>query len=383
LQATVQSTGESLALQIGNAILPLENAGSLAPGQRVVIEVLQNHAGALRLRITPQPDAVSPQPNAAPQPPAALTAAIVSALEQLAARDQTEIAPRLLPPGIPASPTAVRQLFSLFLGRENLGRALDAVMTLTRQAAAAGVMPQQTADEFAALLARYMASENEGLRAALRKLGENAAKPLEARLASILSKNAAPANPPPPPDDLRAVLLALRGNDKLAAFARTTTRGETLLRAIDSALDQLSGGHLQNLRASEMPYLFFEIPFAPENPIRRGYVHLFGEKRDGRNVFRAHNATVVLDLSTARLGDLWVTMGTAGLPGTPSTLLCCFKATTEELVRAINENADELSARLADAGYAASRVYATLWDGNRLRETADLLRASAGLNVRA
>lgn len=128
----------------------------------------------------------------------------------------------------------------------------------------------------------------------------------------------------------------------------------------------------------DQSYLFLDLPFASGMPIREGRVHFFAEGRARDRGFDAKNATVALDLVTSRLGALWIVIRIF-----EGHCACRFCATSEAAVETLQSTAHELAQALDNAGYPNAAVQATLWDGDRLRETANLMRRFSGIDVTA
>ncbi len=368
LSSRVLAQGDGLALQIAGARVPVAADSGLSPGQRVQVEVQQTAHG-LALRVTPQ--AATPVPSSTTGT-AGLAAPLLAALAQLGATDAESMtaAQAVLPNQPPLPADAMRQLLSLFLARQDLGSALDNLARMAQQLAAAGFLEPGKAAGLTSLLAQLPGIDAERLRAWARRWSEQAARPIEARLA--LSDDTAPLS-----NDLRAQILALRDDPELAERLRAAGQFEEFSSRLSAVLDRLTGSHLQNLRGTELPYVFFEVPFPEQSPIRRALVHLLGGQGRGEP-FDAENASLVLDLSTTHLGDLWVT-----LRAVRGHCQCTFRAGSEETVSRINEAAQTLSAALGEAGYARAEVRAVLWQGNRLEAISDLFAGLGGLDVGA
>jgi hypothetical protein len=94
--------------------------------------------------------------------------------------------------------------------------------------------------------------------------------------------------------------------------------------------------------------------------------------------FDAANATVVIDLSTSALGELWITL--SAVHGVCS---CWIRARDVDAMTALQEMQGELADRLSRAGYPNASVQTALWDGDRVRELATMMRRFKGLNIEA
>jgi hypothetical protein len=86
---------------------------------------------------------------------------------------------------------------------------------------------------------------------------------------------------------------------------------------------------------------------------------------------------VALDLSTPRLGEVWVSLHALG-----GLCRCRFRATRKETLRLIQAGASDLERGLRDAGYQGAKVEAERWDGDRLSQLAGWMRPLLGIDLR-
>ena len=142
--------------------------------------------------------------------------------------------------------------------------------------------------------------------------------------------------------------------------------------------ERLTGGQLQNLRGLEQSYVFLELPFQTGAPLRHGQVHLFSDGHGKRRNIDANNATVALDLSMTKLGDLWITLRVVN-----GQCACKFRATSQPVADAIEAASGDLVQALGAAGYPRAMVQVALWDGDRLKRVTLLMRRFSGLDVQA
>jgi hypothetical protein len=201
---------------------------------------------------------------------------------------------------------------------------------------------------------------------------------LEAQIARAVSTGSLESLAQAARTDLIATLSELRSNEGLTAYLQGKNQLDLFQSAADRLVDRISSGQLQNLHRLDQPYVFVEIPFPADAPVRGARVHFFHEGRGDRQAFEGRKASVTLDLSTTKLGDLWITLQLA-----EGHCSCRFGATSEETVDAIEGAQEDLVRALEESGYERATVHVALWDGNRLRETAHLMRRFAGIDVRA
>jgi hypothetical protein len=250
--------------------------------------------------------------------------------------------------------------------------------------AAQAAMPQDgslisqgvDADGLARIIRQIVNSLDPATVGVVRSAAERTAQPIEARLAAALASGRLEAVVAEIVQDVRTGIERLRQDDGFAGFLRQTGQQTGFEQAAQRVLDRQTGGQLQNLRGQEAPYLFFEVPFPPTAPIRNAQVHVLGEGRGRKQRFDPQNTAVAIDLTTTRLGDLWISLAIH-----QGVCRCSIRARTPEIVRAIEAHVSELTERLGVAGYRAAQVSASLWDGDRISEAVGLFAQFAGVSV--
>jgi hypothetical protein len=266
----------------------------------------------------------------------------------------------------------------LFSDSSGLGESFDALRSILERAVSEPSLVGPTRQLVQRLLDLLGGAESE-LSTLLRELAEEARRSPENRLAkSLYSKESEELARLK--DSLGSQIARLLKEANLMEYMERTGQRGVLEQAVRAILQRLSGRDLQNLRGVDYPYLFFEVPFGKDAPIRRALIHFFGEaEEDGDGTgSRFKDATVALDVSTAKLGDVWVTLHVHG----PSCA-CKFRAEREETLALVREFADELVNTLQEAGYEHASVAATSWHGSRVAETAASMRRFAGLDALA
>ena len=371
LQTVVQGSGQSLFIQMGALRVPLDASAPFSTGQAVLVRLLEGGEG-LQLRITPQG---APQgENAAPAPSA--LGELVGRLAQLLGNPQaTGNALRLIPPQLPQTAGAVEAFLRIFFGGRSPGSDLEQVGASLAAARAEGVALGTVTEALLTLLGELGVLEGSALKQRLERMQGDRA--FEARLAALLKAGGAGKLPGALLDTLRAQLAALRNETALLAYLKRHGRLRGFKEAVGRIGERLANGQLQNLRGLEQPYLYLDVPLLPQSGIHRARLHFFPEGGRGTKADKAA-VTVVLDLSTTRLGDLWVNMRAMA-----GTCECRFRADSAEAVAAIKEMAGELTAQIEGAGYTQVHIDATLWEGDAIAETVALMRRFAGLNLNA
>ncbi|MBI4558886.1 MAG: hypothetical protein HY706_14985 [Candidatus Hydrogenedentes bacterium] len=371
LQGVVREFPQGLFVVVKHARIPLEPGAPLVSGQRVLVELMQTADGP-RLR-------VAAEPRAAPslREPSVVTQVLNRILDSLSGTASSSTLQAVLPPNLPSNESAVRELLSLFATRNNSGDDLRQVAALLQRAAAAGAIPREVAESVAILLAGSGMDRPERIEEFVRRWAPQSRRSGEALVAKMEARTS--ANPAVPlAESPRQLLLALSEHPALSRYLDETGQRATFERGLDLVLDRLSATDLQNLRALGVQYAFVELPFPAEGPLQRVQVHFLGGGRHGRNRFDAENAAVVLDISTTRLGDLWIALNVVR-----GRCACIIRAVEAAATSAIEANSEELIAALRDAGYSAATVEVLPWNGDRLEQLALVLGPLSGLSVSA
>ncbi|MCH7908456.1 MAG: flagellar hook-length control protein FliK, partial [Candidatus Hydrogenedentes bacterium] len=179
-------------------------------------------------------------------------------------------------------------------------------------------------------------------------------------------------------ESLYVQLTQLRANQKLSAFLKGTGRLGAFETAVDGLLEQLRGGDVQRMSASEIPYQLIELPLHPQSGFERAQVHFFGEENNTKQGGSPGTSLVVFDLSLSRLGDMWITLRT-----TENMCTCRIETVDPNAAAMIEEHSEELANALAEAGYPGAVVESAAWEGDRLAAVADLFRGVSGLDISA
>ena len=367
--STVQGNSQGLWVSVGGSRVPLDSASGLLPGQNVTVSVATNGSG-IQLQVQPAPTGATAAAAELPQ-------AFAEAIRTFGATNLAEAA-KLAPASLAQKPAALQNLLSLFTGPSSTGKDLEMLAGLVAQAVESGALPSALAGEFTWLVGQLVAKDADNLEQVLRRLGRNAGKSLEARLAAALRSGNVGDLADAIQGDLRGQLSRLLQDARLTEFLRGHGQLDAFRNAANDVMQRLDNQDLQNLRALDAPYVFVEVPFPADSPFNHARLHIWGREGDARRRFDRDNAEAVLDLSTTALGDLWIGVSIAS-----GHCACHFRATSAESVEAIRASGDELVTALRDAGYRDALVRVAPWDGDRLRETADLMRRMAGVDLKA
>jgi hypothetical protein len=278
---------------------------------------------------------------------------------------------------LPRSDAAIREFLAPFSSAALLGDEWPALAGLVARAVAAGALPRRLAGLLAEPWRGLDAQNPAQLEAGLAGAADDA-MPIEARIAAALASGDPEALEELVKQDARALIESLRSDEPFQSFLRGSGQAKGFEALANRILTRLGEAGVQNLRSLDQSYVFLQMPAAMDGTFQRGQIHIMSGGKGGGREMDARSATIALDLSTVRLGDLWITLSLYG-----DRCSCCIRARSAEVVTAIEAAAGELEASLRQAGYARSAVQAVLWDGDRVRAFADLMRPYAGLDVEA
>lgn len=378
LQGLVQSVGPQTLIRFGGLVIPVERVEALEPGQQVSAEVVRGEGG-LQLRITP---------GAVHSPPLATETAasllrdlpgiIVNALQSLGKLDLAEQAAGIVPRAVAGNTSAVRLVLSLLLGPAESGGDAFRAARIVRQAIDQGVVSERDLHDLLSLLRGMAADDVDDTASLMRHAASVSQRPVAARMAEAVSRGDVHQLLASLADDVPTALTRLSLDDAFAEFLRQSGQSNEFHQVIRNLVDRFAATQLINARGTDVPYLFLAMPVAVDSPLRFAHIHVMGEGGGKSQRFDAKNVTVVFDISTTSLGELWITMTAAH-----GACSCWIRASDLDAVALIQSHADELAGRLSRAGYAAVDVRATLWDGDRVRELAAMMRRFKGIDVEA
>jgi hypothetical protein len=375
LQGTISGVPGSLELRLAGLRATLDSSVPLSAGQIVSVTVEAAENG-IRLLVTPITAAAEPLPSFAGDFVPDVLAKVLDLLG--ASAGLREMAAEILPGNLPATESEITALLRLLTTQGTVAEDLQQIAAWVSQASDAGALVPELAAQLAILARQLLPSGADDVERLVREWATQSSRTLEARLIQALETGTLGALPEALGRELRAVLLRLQGDETFRQWIAQHGHLGSFDAALGRILERTLAGSMQNLRAFEAPYLFFDLPFPADAPVTRAQVHVFGEGGRGRHGFDRKNASITLDLSTARLGDLWISLTITG-----GVCTCVIRAAREATVAAITAATSELGEALAEAGYPDASVQVTHWNGNRLEETVHLMRRFSGLDVRA
>lgn len=366
IHGNIVESGGALYVSAAGVKVPLPPEAALQPGQQVIIESAGPGQGVV-VRVLAQS---TPAPSSG-TPVSGLWTAVLAALRAVNAPD---FPVDILPAAVLSSGTAVQAAVAALSDAGGMGADLQRLAQAVQEAVAARALPASAADGLLSLLGGSDVRQlHETIERLVRGLAERSA---EARLAGAAATGL-PEGLEKLDAGLRTQLLRLLAEPDFQKFLGQTGQRHAVEEAVGRLMNRITGLQLQNLHGLQGPYAFIEVPFPPDAGVRRAAIHfLSGRDRGKRGAAAA--ASVALDLSTTRLGDLWIM-----LLASEGACSCRFLAKTPEARDALSAAADDLEKSLRAAGYRDVRIETRLWEDNRFSEAAAFVRRIKGIDVQA
>ncbi|MBX7256393.1 MAG: hypothetical protein K1Y02_08530 [Candidatus Hydrogenedentes bacterium] len=371
LNGVIQQTPQGPVFQAGQTTIPLASVPDNLVGTALSARFVETGQGSRLLVWQTEASATS-----APTTGRSLPEVLGRIFQVFGQSGLAERAASLIPRALPPGEAAIRLVASLFLERGVGAELVERLVTLVKQGAASGVVSDDLQKRLLSLLTRTAGSESKELLAALRIAAQTSSRSPEAALARAFAQSEGLSATLA--DDLRSAIHQLRTSEPFRAFLEKTGQMQEFNTTSSSLIERITANQLQNLRGLETSYLYFEPAFVPGSGLSSAHIHAFGDG-SGKQSFPSENSTVVLDLSTTRLGDLWITL--SAVQGACS---CVFR-TREPLVAVlIDEHAPELEKLLSDtANFTYTQVRAVVWNNDRLSAAIDLFRPLEGIDTEA
>ena len=354
----------ALFVSVSGLRVPVPKSSGLKPGDSVVL-TLAREGGELRLLLK---QAHSKPPPVQGQSRIPLERAGVRATAQQPGTPPSGItslpnapAPpafvaNALPAGLTVASPITRLLATLFSGSGRLSELIGALRTSSNRAGATtGHQPAVAPNEGAAVSAE-----------SIRKWVHIQRSSPEAKIAASLTSDA-------PLEGDEVVELARLRRALVGRAAGSAEPGRA-----ENAFERVSASRLWNLHGLDQPYLFAELPVAPDTFWRRAQLHVFGEGDDPKNRFNGPLA-VVLDMDTDALGPIWVSIRTDGR----GACSCVLRAAEPDTVDVFAAASPDLEAALQRSGYAAADVRVEPWREDRLDTLESMTARLSGLDMEA
>jgi len=282
----------------------------------------------------------------------------------------------LAPPVLLPQPVLLSQLLSLWRPADGMKQDMAVVAGLVREGVQQGVLPESLAQAASQVFAPVSAQVPPVLAEAMNMMGR--ALPWEARLALLLSGGRAAGAELAAAfqDDGRTLQQLIRNHPDFLAFLRERGQEKTFFKAADGLQERLTAGQLQNVRSHEAPYLFLNLPLPQEEGFERAMIHFFDEGRHENRRFHKEGAMIALDLSLSAVGQVWITLHF-------SEQLCKCRILVEdrESLALFQSQAEDLARQLERSQELKPQISVEQWDGDHVRETANLMARFQGLDV--
>ena len=273
-----------------------------------------------------------------------------------------------MPAHLPASSETVSGVISRLTAAEGAGPALGRVVSMLAAAAQNGVVPASP-QAVAAVVAWLVGPSPTPGRWKERLRATDSAPPESILLRLLLGEDAGELTA-----ELQAtpeqVLAELAADEGLRASADQLGRGEEWEAALSELMARNDGDRLVALHGLASPYRFVDLPVEGSAGWRRAQVHLLAGPGGA--------GTVVVDIHTPNLGDVWMSLSIVGDSGRLKV-----QSTTDDGRAAFERARPTLIESLAQGGFGDIQVDVEPWDGDRLAAAAALFGAYRSVEVDA
>ncbi len=365
--ATVHIAAQSTYLMIAGKRLQLPE-NSFESGQLVRVSVQQDKDGTVRLLMTalspsrPSPQNLSPTSalNLAPAETVLRETATLLGLTQYLARIES-----VLPQALPNKNEYLQHWMQVLYGTESPGVQLQQLHTWLQQASLAGVLSPQD-QNLIALLGHLLHPFGSDFAALLRRMYQDQRS--EARIARHIHSLDATSSMNTPGlqtkeifESIHFQLAQLKAQKSLLQYLGSLGQRNNFLSVLDQVLQRLEAVRYQNLHGLDHPYAFWEIPLDEQSGFTRCQIHFFGDEKNPNNASKTPAVSIVLDIETEHLGQLWIQLQIHDL--TCSCLLQSDKAETRALLKSESKALED---GLRQAGLQVESCEVRAWTGDRM-----------------
>lgn len=354
-----------VALALHQFRLPLPPGTHIPAGTVVEVRIVE-HGGAKQLQLRPQTPSEEAAPAQLPRPGSAALSVLSDVLAALPSSVNREQAAAILPRLDALPRETLRALLQLLVGHERLGAAAARLAEAASVAVASGRLPAAVSKQISTVAGRMLAENAAEFERAIRDARDIlAGRPPVTHAADRLHDKS-----------LVGDLIALR--EQMQAHPRAaSTQTDAVIRAIDTLLERLDNGRMQNVRGFEAPYQFLEIPLSAQTGFDRAQIHFFGDE-SSNSPREAKSHSIVLDLELSQLGPIWIALHATG-----QSCACVLRVESESAREALSEASPALQQALRAAGYDGATVRTEPWDGDRVSALAAMSARFAGFEATA
>ena len=364
-----------LSIQIGGQKIPLPGTTTLVPGQTVEVQLQTQGSGDRTITIRPLPTSELTQASQS-KPSNPLIPLIKEVLPHVLPGSalSPEKLQTLIPSGIPVQDFTVRILLTLFHNQEPIGSIGAVILQLLSKAEEDGAIDSGKLATIRRSLPQVTLKSIDDWTQLIKQAMQNVSRSPERLLSQMMTQKGATNLPQEIlASDIRG-LLKLPG---LRSYLETTGEWQSFVQNAHSLLELLDGVQLANFRGMNYPYFFMELPVPPNSFFQRAQIHVMNHSKNDSNEENQTVDTVVMDLNTTMLGEIWIRLQRIG-----DTCQCQIEMGEPESISLVSAAKEKLHSALKEHGYADVSISVDAMDSHRIDKLVQLLGQSKSLDLK-
>jgi hypothetical protein len=371
----VISTQNGLAVQVAGQKIPLPNNTTLASGQAVEVQLQSKGAVEPTVTVRALPASEAPAANQA-RPSNPLITLLKDVLPRVMpdTKLSAEQLQTLIPSAIPVQQSVVGVLLTLFHQQEPIGSIGAVILQLLGKAEEEGVIDSPKLANVRRSLPQNSLKDMGDWTRILKQSVSNVSRSPE-RIVSQMLRGIKGVDLPQ--DMLASNIRGLLNLPALKQYLETTGEWKTFVNHAHSMLDLLDGIQLANFRGMNYPYIFMELPLPSDSFFQRAQLHVMSESSDDAEEEEQRVDSVVIDLNTTMLGEMWIRLQRMG-----DTCQCQIQMVENDSISVVSAARGKLQAALKEHGYEAVSISVEPMEIGRIEQLVHLLGKSTPLDFK-
>jgi hypothetical protein len=373
-RGVVIPTTTGLSIQVGGQKIPLPSNTGLVSGQPVEVQLQAQGTSERTITIRPLPLPEATVSNQT-KPSNSLATLIKEVLPRVLSDSKLTVEQirTLIPSTIPVTDSTVRILLTLFHQQEPIGSIGALILHLLGKAEEEGVMDSGKLANIRRSLPQAALKNMDDWTQLIKQSIQNVTRSPERLLAQMTMQK---GRLDLPHEILASNIRSLLKLPELRQFLETTGEWKIFVQHAHSLLDLLDGIQLANFRGMNYPYLFMEIPIPADTFFQRAQIHVMNYSQDDSNEDDQKVDTVVMDLNTTMLGEMWIRLQRIG-----DACQCQIHMSEADSIPVVSGAREKLHSALKEHGYAKVSISVEPMGTSRIDKLVQLLGQSAPLDL--
>jgi len=374
VRGVVVSAPTGQAVLVSGQKIPLPNKTALSLGQAVEVLIQSQGTSERTISIRPLPSTANHVANES-KPANPLLQTITRLLPEISPGNLTSPTriQHLIPSAIPVHDSAVRVLLALFHQQDSIGTIGSVILQLLGKAEEEGVLESGKWGSIRRGMPQLEIKSTGDFTQLIKQAISNSNKTPEHILAQVLQQKGAVDVSR---ESLTSQIRGLLKLPELKQFLKKTGEWKTFVQQSQGLLDILDGTQLANVRGMNYPYIFMELPMPGDSVIQRAQLHVLNHSKGSGDEEENKVDSIVLDLNTTMLGEMWVRLQRVG-----ETCQCQIQLTRSEAISVVSKGREKLQVALQQHGYSEVSVSVEPMKKSRIENLIQLLGQSTQLDL--